>query len=469
MDMNEESYKECGELATERMRYFTGRYMTARDFRDEQLYHLTHRYLHNRMMHGWGVLCGLHVYQHPTEGCRHDRVIVNAGMAVDCCGREIVINQTIVPPPIPWKGKPSDEQREAQQEEGEYAPADRRWYPLLCLHYVEKQIESVPVLYSEGSCDEQRREYSRIAEGYEFEWRWVRHEDLPKYHWKVINGRCDDDEPGARSYAQDDQQERPPAQRAEGGEDQPRAEAETESSERKHPRPCPEDDCYPSSDDKPSVSCLEPSCPPHHCVPLAWIRARPGTPIDSDDIIMIGRPTLRPPGQSLTHVCSINWPHGGVLARGQLERLKRLEVRFDRRLKKSRTEQGECGPYGVSACTFVVQYGGGYEDLDFVTYTHAPHVEHECIAVYPLESRSREYRHDLPYSYLENHMVYVALKCDFILDCHGVAVDGNHLSGLLPSGDGIPGGTFESWFRVVPDHEWEGRQREQNQDEEQRQ
>ena len=45
--------------------------------------------------------------------------------------------------------------------------------------------------------------------------------------------------------------------------------------------------------------------------------------------------------------------------------------------------------------------------------------------------------------------VYVTLKCDFILDCHGNPVSGPHLRGRLPSGNGRPGGTFESWFRVV--------------------
>ena len=34
-------------------------------------------------------------------------------------------------------------------------------------------------------------------------------------------------------------------------------------------------------------------------------------------------------------------------------------------------------------------------------------------------------------------------------------------NGILPSGDGIRGGTFESWFRVVPDHEWDRYQQEQ--------
>jgi hypothetical protein len=48
--------------------------------------------------------------------------------------------------------------------------------------------------------------------------------------------------------------------------------------------------------------------------------------------------------------------------------------------------------------------------------------------------------------------VYVVLKCDFVLDEDGRAVDGNHRRGGLargyPTGDGVEGGTFESWFRL---------------------
>lgn len=43
----------------------------------------------------------------------------------------------------------------------------------------------------------------------------------------------------------------------------------------------------------------------------------------------------------------------------------------------------------------------------------------------------------------------VTLKCDFIIDEKGRAVDGNHLHGKLPSGDNIEGGQFESWFFIV--------------------
>lgn len=481
--MTEEHDKQCDELVTERMRYFTGRYLTARDLRDEQDYYLTHRYLHNRMMHGWGVVCGLHVYEHPNPACRNDRVKVNSGLAIDCCGREVVVNHTLVPPPIPWKDKPPDEPQAtptAQHGDEEQKDVDNRPYPLLCINYYETEIERVPVLYNESNCDEQRREYSRISEGYKFEWHWVRYAELPDYHWKIPGGKCEEatphkEEPPRHLGSTYDIQQTPPPpaqqqvwqaeQRGAQVEQRPQPPHEPGDDYVEPTRPCPEDDCDSPTGDHQFISCLEPRCPPSHCVPLAWVRVRPNSPIRSDDIIMLGRPTLRPPTQSLTHICSINWPHGGVMPRSRLERLRRLEIRFDRRLKKTDAEPGMCGPYGINPCTFVVQFGGGYEDLDFVTFTEPPHVEHDCVAVYDLDPRKHEDR-KRPFAYLENHIVNVTLKCDFILDCHGVPVDGNHLAGLLPSGDGIRGGTFESWFRVIPDHEWESYRREQPRDEE---
>jgi hypothetical protein len=44
-------------------------------------------------------------------------------------------------------------------------------------------------------------------------------------------------------------------------------------------------------------------------------------------------------------------------------------------------------------------------------------------------------------------MVRVLLRCDFVLDSDTkIPVDGNFLSGKLPTGDGVAGGLFESWF-----------------------
>ena len=48
--------------------------------------------------------------------------------------------------------------------------------------------------------------------------------------------------------------------------------------------------------------------------------------------------------------------------------------------------------------------------------------------------------------------VFIRLLGDFVLDCHGNPVDANHVAGLLPSGNGSAGGTFESWFRLKREH-----------------
>jgi hypothetical protein len=392
--MSKERDSGCDELATQRLRYFTGRHMTARDFRDEQAYHRTHRLLHNRMLHGWGVVCGLHVDEHPLADCRADRVKVRCGFALDCCGREVAVPKDVVPPPIPWKDRHGEDER----------------YLLLCLEYCQSETERVPVLYSEQGCDPQRRENGRIDESYCFKWHWLKEEDLPKYHWRTRGGGC-----------------------PEGS-------------------PCPDDDC--DDGEGPRRCCLQPDCPPHHCIPLALITGSDGK-VAKDDIDMDGRPSLEPPQHALTHICSINWPHGGTLTRDQLEHDLggKLRVRFDRRLRHEHGEE-PCGPSGVNACTFEVKFGGGHEDVDFVPFYRAPHAEHDCTAVYTIHWGDHDPRYRRRYGYLEGQIVYVTLKCDFILDCHGVAVDGNHIGGRLPSGDGVLGGTFESWFRVVSGDEY---------------
>ncbi|WP_027666497.1 hypothetical protein [Rhizobium leguminosarum] len=45
-------------------------------------------------------------------------------------------------------------------------------------------------------------------------------------------------------------------------------------------------------------------------------------------------------------------------------------------------------------------------------------------------------------------VVHIRIACDFVMDWKGQAVSGAHVGGHLPSGNGIPGGVFESWFVV---------------------
>jgi hypothetical protein len=388
----------CAPLALERIRYFTGRQMTARDFQDADAYTRSFRHLHNRVLHGWGIACGLEVVRHARPECRRDRVVVRCGLAIDCCGREIVVAKAVSSPKIPWGDRPKD---------------DDAAVLALCLRYCETLVEKVPVLYNEAACANPSMEYGRVRESYCLEWHWIRREDLPNYGWGTPE-RC------------------PPAD----------DDAYLKSAGQQHPQePCPEDD-----DSK--GCCVEPDCPPDHCVLLAVLKvSRCDDFTDRDHIDSRGRRSLITAREHLTHVCGINWVHGGVM---KASALKALRVRFDRPLMPPEYPRRP-GPRGINERTFVVQYGQQtddhqMEDLDFVEYRRPPYLlPDRQTAVYEIRK---------PASY-RSHVIHVTLRCDFIVDCRRQPVDGDHLGGDLPSGNGLPGGTFESWFRVVDDDDYD--------------
>jgi hypothetical protein len=87
------------------------------------------------------------------------------------------------------------------------------------------------------------------------------------------------------------------------------------------------------------------------------------------------------------------------------------------------------------------------EDLDFVAYKRAAVPEGR-----PPDGGLRVRQAVSGY---RGHIIHVTLRCDFIVDCRRHPVDGNHLAGRLPTGDNVPGGTFESWFLVVDDAEYD--------------
>ncbi len=68
-----------------RLNYFTNEFLEEADFRDEQTYHRSMRYLHNSSLHTPGVVNGLQVTLSAAQ------VAVTPGMAVDPQGREIVL------------------------------------------------------------------------------------------------------------------------------------------------------------------------------------------------------------------------------------------------------------------------------------------------------------------------------------------------------------------------------------------
>jgi len=133
----------------ERNHYFYGKSLSARDLAAEQEYFNEKRWLINRTILGWGIVCGLEVSQ--ENGC----LVVGPGLALDCCGHELLVcdrealharqiaEELGVDPcgaadPIPWA---------------------------LCLEYRECMIEPVKL---PKSCDQRERgdEHNRIRDGY---------------------------------------------------------------------------------------------------------------------------------------------------------------------------------------------------------------------------------------------------------------------------------------------------------------
>ena len=300
----------CGTIALERNRYYTGKYMAARDFQDEQGYFVTHGRQHNRLLHGWGIVCGLEVHYHPDHAadwtwsdCAKRWVVITPGLAIDCCGRELMLQDTWyyelrrLRPSHPPTGSdtedvvqsPDEDQSEPETaqdaEKGAATKQPRRL--LLCLQYEEKLIDYVPALYAEGACDPKRTEANRVREG-------VRLVEIDYKHH--LRGRCWL-APG-------------------GGSD-----------------PTFYDDCM-RADGKPLQPCLKPDCPCGDMVPLALIEYDPYNLDAGFTIDMLGRRELPPPPQVLTHIVHTSWEHGGSMKLSELRETHHgeLRVRFDRNL-----------------------------------------------------------------------------------------------------------------------------------------
>lgn len=84
---------DCGKLECFcRPRFFAGQLLTEEDLNRLERYVVEKNKLHNRYLHGWGVVCGLEVVCHPCP----DRVTVRTGYALSPCGEDIVVCQDAI-------------------------------------------------------------------------------------------------------------------------------------------------------------------------------------------------------------------------------------------------------------------------------------------------------------------------------------------------------------------------------------
>jgi len=86
-DAPQQPCPECGGLECLcRPRFFAGQLLTEDDLNLLNHYIIEKNKLHNRYLHGWGVVCGLEVVCDPCSG-----VVVNPGYALSPCGEDIIV------------------------------------------------------------------------------------------------------------------------------------------------------------------------------------------------------------------------------------------------------------------------------------------------------------------------------------------------------------------------------------------
>jgi hypothetical protein len=139
-----------------RNRYFHGKLLDVYHFQLETEYLNAKRYLLNRLVSGYGVVCGLDVECDPDN--RH--IVVAPGVAIDKWGREIIVPEKTRPIPIPddLLTPPSGQggaYRQPQQgyQQGEEKEEEGVFRVLLCYH--ECESDPTPVLGGDcGTADE---------------------------------------------------------------------------------------------------------------------------------------------------------------------------------------------------------------------------------------------------------------------------------------------------------------------------
>ncbi|HEY0111315.1 MAG TPA: hypothetical protein VGB67_16870 [Fibrella sp.] len=488
----------CEGIAIERNRFFLGKAMGPRDFDCDPDYFLSRHRLHNRLLHGWGIVCGLDVVPHSDENCKKEYVIVQSGVALDRYGREVILCQT---------------------QAVKLPPDVHRYSVLICLRYSERKVELVPVFYNEAPCGSNDSDYNRIREEATVVARylnqlpgcwparqsfWLLHTDDITYPDSLIGILRDKDTPLAEylysTFPPELQRELDGCTKNGPGDERSlllgqiicqlnvlllgenlhhegRFEGiklNPETQNLLSGQPTSDDlvrlnryllaDAYKKEikrnparshqcEDAPCAPCLKPG--EHPCndlVPLALVTRSEAGEVTID---MCGRRDLKARPLCLTHIAKINWPHGGKLTLKDLRDKGGLKVTFSRKLAPNPADGDGTG---INQHTFIVQTMPQIGQLDHrkrepiaLTFVHSdseyPRLEDDgYVATFKIDNDELTGTNNI-----SGNTVYITLKCDFIVDCLGYPVAGqyrldpisNHLN--LPS---VAGGVFESWFTI---------------------
>ena len=158
----------------ERPRYFPRQLLTPTEMTLEQTYFRDKLRRHNRLMHGWGVVCGAVVCIVPRSdgnGPEPWKVKITPGDVLGPYGDEIVIDKTRIidlrtPGATGTTGENPVEQIDPWCSQ---VWVERKPGPLyVAVKYKETTCRPVRVQPNGCGCDDSQCEYSRIRDGYEF-------------------------------------------------------------------------------------------------------------------------------------------------------------------------------------------------------------------------------------------------------------------------------------------------------------
>lgn len=152
---------ECEVPQRARNNFFTGKLLVERDFTDEQRYFIGKDRRHNERLHGSGVVCGSKVIQHPNPACRNQYVLIEPGTAMDCCGRELLVEHQEL---FDFRAALN---AAWQTQFGTSKPIDNQKFIFqICIRYRECPTEDVPALFGECGCDDTACQPNRILESF---------------------------------------------------------------------------------------------------------------------------------------------------------------------------------------------------------------------------------------------------------------------------------------------------------------
>lgn len=181
----------------QRNRYFYGKLLDVNHFQMETRYMNQKRWLLNRLVSGYGVICGLDVI--PSSD--HSSIYVTSGAAIDAWGREILVphdTEPILlpadlvgePPPVqPTETpdepeKPDYEQDRVRQEKRPKRKEQEQTYIHVVICYLECEGDPTPSMA--GECDEGSKcAPGSIYERYRIEFRPGKADPFPVWDCNI--------------------------------------------------------------------------------------------------------------------------------------------------------------------------------------------------------------------------------------------------------------------------------------------